>query len=116
MCGRYTDTEGSPVSQNRHGRSPAAPTPTLGPWLMAPYASPGAGKDRGSPAPGRRSTPAGPGVPPGGTGPAATAPARAAPIAIRPEVTASPGTACSARSTAVGPVETALAARAWAGP
>ena len=33
--GRYTDTVGSPVSQNRHGRSAALLTPTRGPWLTA---------------------------------------------------------------------------------
>ena len=34
-CGRYADTVGSPVSQNRQGRSAALLTPTRGPRLTA---------------------------------------------------------------------------------
>src|SRR4029077_12059791 len=46
--GRYTDTVGSPVSQNRHGRPAALLTPTRGPWLAAarPPAPPGAARIR----------------------------------------------------------------------
>ena len=33
--GRYTDTDGSPSSQNRHGTVAAALTPTLGPVQIA---------------------------------------------------------------------------------
>src|SRR5215472_15283391 len=50
--GRYTDTVGSPVIQNRHGRSPAALTPTRGPELIAaPACSAGPGPAVTAPSP-----------------------------------------------------------------
>jgi hypothetical protein len=38
-CGRYTDTEESPSSQNRHGTVAAALTPTLGPVQISFFSS-----------------------------------------------------------------------------